>query len=161
MYNNIRGIRIGDYIQMSPTKFTRVTHIHPDGQIQTGGGSGSGGYYLGDGHMSYSGGLDSGFYITDLIETDKQKLGGVWFFHNDFATAGGGVDFNMMFRVFKLKNKDIEWSPTLMENNGKLIWVDKSGSRYTITNKNSKPTKNSKIIYDHYEAKEKIGLSRY
>lgn len=108
MFNRRSGIREGDYIKEKNGNFTRVTHIWRDEkrrpfQIQT-GGSKFGQYYLGDGYVEYSGSLDHGYEVpkTKLKNMGYEKLGNVWFFRNNYATAGGGIDYMMKFRVFKV-----------------------------------------------------------
>jgi len=112
-YNKEKGIRVGDYIEMPSGKITRVTYIWRDEknkqfQIQTGGDV-NGSYYLGKGYADYSGSLDSGYKVEDtkFTPTKKKKLGNVWVFDNDIAQAGGGVDKQVPFRVFKA-NKEAE-----------------------------------------------------
>lgn len=107
-YNQIKGIRVGDWVKEKNGDFSRVTYIWRDEkgkpfQIQTGGQKHSS-FYLGDGYMSYSGSLEHGF------EPDKEKVvqlkdsedGLVWFFRNDYATAHNSVEYMMKFRVFKV-----------------------------------------------------------
>ena len=54
LFNSRKGIRVGDYIDKGNKHYTRVTHIHPNGKIQTGGSS-MGSYYLNsNGNLSYS-----------------------------------------------------------------------------------------------------------
>lgn len=98
-YDKIEGPRVGDYLELPFGMFTRFTHAWDDG-IQIGGGSGS--YYLGNGHISYSGGLDPSIEYEFLKPTDKKKDGMVWFFHENSAGGGRGVHFYMPFRVFTL-----------------------------------------------------------
>jgi hypothetical protein len=102
-YSKIKGIRIGDYVRFPNGYMSRVTHIWEDGHIQAGGSSG-GQYYFGDGYISYSGSLSDGFSFNNVIvnKSSDYKIGSVWFFHNGFATAGGGVDTYMYFRIFDI-----------------------------------------------------------
>lgn len=107
-YNKIKSIRVGDYIKEPNGILTRVTYIwkfsKKDGgwHVQNGGHNG-GGYYLGHGYISYSGGLDHGYNINCLKKTNKLKSGYVWFFDNNISGAGRGKDFKMMFRVWEVK----------------------------------------------------------
>jgi hypothetical protein len=106
VFNKIKSVRVGDYLEYSPGAFTRFTHKWDD-SIQTGGSSGSS-YFLGDGYLSYSGSLDDGVKITDVILTKKKKKGSVWFFSEDLSGGGRGVHYIMNFRVYKLKkNADV------------------------------------------------------
>lgn len=93
------GPRVGDYLELPYGMFTRFTHAWDDG-IQIGGGSGS--YYLGNGYISYSGGLDPSIEYSAILPTDKKKDGTIWFFHAGSAGGGRGVYSNISFRVFKL-----------------------------------------------------------
>lgn len=106
-FNAVTGRpRVGDYIYTPQTdsripEYTRITHDWND-RVQTGGNSGSS-YYLGDGYLSYSGGLDSGIATDCLILTDDVKPGSVWFFDGDIAGAGRGVYFQADMRVYRVK----------------------------------------------------------
>jgi hypothetical protein len=98
--NEIKAIRVGDYVLHLSGKMDRVTHVWDD-TAQTGGGQGS--YYLGErGYVSYSGSLDPGILLTKLVLTDELKKGTIWFFSRNHATAHNGVDFNINFRVYKV-----------------------------------------------------------
>ncbi len=99
-YNKIPGARVGDYLKLPNGKYTRFTYGFDD-HIQTGGHGN--GFYLGNGYISYSGGLDPGVKLSDITQTEQTKKGFIWFFDNDFATGGNGRDFEIDFRVFKLK----------------------------------------------------------
>lgn len=109
-YNQRKGARVGDYLRLwagpgpcpaHRNEFTRFTHDWGD-SLQTGGHSGSS-YYLGDGYLSYSGSLDSGISRASLIQTNYTKMGDVWFFDEDWAGAGRGVNFEIPHRVFTIK----------------------------------------------------------
>lgn len=90
------GPRVGDYVQFSDGVERRISHVWPD-SIQTSDG---GSWYLGEGFVSFSGGLYLGVKPETLTDTGGRKPGSVWFFHHDYATAGGGVTTAMDFRVF-------------------------------------------------------------
>lgn len=100
-YNQIEGVRVGDWIREKDGTMTRATHIWDDGQVQNGGNKYSS-YYLGDGYLEYSGSLDHGYYKNQLEPTDEMEDGSIWFFKNDFATAHNGIDYIVPFRVFKV-----------------------------------------------------------
>lgn len=106
-YNRIKGIRVGDWVK-EKDGYTRVTYIWRDDdktyQIQT-GGSKFGQFYLGDGYISYSGGLDTGFNPNKVKyeQLKGRRIGSVWFFKNDYHTADNAVVYTMKFRVFKVK----------------------------------------------------------
>lgn len=104
-YNNRPGARVGDFLKLPTGKFTRFTYSWDD-HIQTGGMGGS--YYLGNGYLSYSGGLDPGVKKSDIVETDEKKDGLVWIFDKDEHRAHNAVHFKIEQRVFALKeNADI------------------------------------------------------
>jgi len=99
--------------------FTRFTHAWDD-TIQTGGGQG--GFYLGNGYISYSGSLDSGVKYSDIEQTSEVKAGSIWFFDKGISGAGRGVDYTMNFRVFKLKDgADTNGLPQIKRHEKKLI----------------------------------------
>lgn len=106
-YNRIKGIRVGDWVK-EKGGYTRVTYIWRDGkkiyQVQT-GGSKFGQFYLGDGYISYSGGLDTGFNPDEVkyVQLKERRIGSVWFFKNDYHTADNAVVYTMKFRVFKVE----------------------------------------------------------
>ena len=104
--NSIQGVRVGDYLKMPYGMYTRFTYKLGE-YIQVGGDAGT--YFLNDlGFLSYSGGIDSGVYITDLEVTNEVKPGAIWFFNNNEAKAYNGFDTIINFRVFKLKDKASE-----------------------------------------------------
>jgi hypothetical protein len=104
LYNQRKGIRVGDWIKEKNGNYTRVTYIWGEGigEVQT-GGSKYGGYYLGHGHISYSGSLDSGYKIGELASTKEKRVGQIWFFKHDFAQAHNAVEYMMKFRVYRVK----------------------------------------------------------
>ena len=110
-YNSVPGPRVGDYLEHDGKK-TRITYIWRDEhniplQYQDGGHAESYGFHLGNGFMSYSGGLDSGVSTDDysLRDTGRRENGAVWFFKGGRAGAGRGVDKTMKFRVFEAVKK--------------------------------------------------------
>lgn len=137
-FNKRQGPRVGDFLKCEEGFYTRFTHDWGD-KIQTGGMCGS--YYLGDGYISHSGGLDSGVSKKDIILTQETKEGKIWFFKDDHHTAHNGIYFNIPFRVFQLKdgtdisglddykeylkNKELEKLPDLMLING-------NGQKYNV-----------------------------
>ena len=103
LYNKIEGIRVGDYIRLNTNKLTRVTHIWnlDDKTLVQAGGNQYGQYYLDNGCISYSGGLDPGIDASELKPTDETHDGRIWFFKDNYWGAGRGIDYTMKFRVFK------------------------------------------------------------
>ena len=114
-YDALEGPRVGDYIRpgspsgvgiiMPGIPYKRITHIWRDlgpgipDSIQTSLLEGS--FYLGDGYVSYSGGLDPGIPANLLKLTKEKKQGGVWFFHHNQQRGHNGVDFVIPFRVYE------------------------------------------------------------
>lgn len=94
------GIRIGDYLVVEDGDYRRVAHIWDDG-IQPSSGNPS--IYLGDGYMSYSGGLDSAIPLHKIEDTGEIKNGDCWFFDKNIAGAGRRVMKKLPCRVFKVK----------------------------------------------------------
>ena len=99
-YNAREGVKVGEFLQYKDT-FLRFSHDWGE-SIQTSQG---GSYYLGDGYVSMSGALNSGVDKSALELTPDHQDGSVWFFHHDYRTAGGGVSFQVSFRVWKLKDE--------------------------------------------------------
>jgi len=105
-YNQIPGPRVGDWIREPDGRMTRATHDwtgYEDNPTMQHGGEEHGQFYLGDGYISYSGGLETGIKKADLVRTEEMKLGKVWFFKNDYHTAHNGIDYMVDFRVYKVR----------------------------------------------------------
>lgn len=100
-YNGPKA-RVGQWLKLPNGKYTRFTYDWGE-QIQTGGGPGPG-FYLGDGYMSYSGGLNPGIEHQYLELTDETLPGGVWFFSRGWAGAACGVNYTIMLPVWKVKD---------------------------------------------------------
>ena len=101
-YNLQTGPRVGDFIKFPDGKYQRFTYKWHD-QLQAGASAKSGSFYLGEGYIEYSGGLNSGAKRDDFILTDETKYGDIWFFHNNHIKAHNSVHYQMAFRVFELK----------------------------------------------------------
>lgn len=99
-YNAKKYPKVGEFLKYKDT-FLRFSHDWGE-SIQT---SQSGSYYLGDGYISMSGALNSGVDKSALELTSDRKSGSIWFFHHDYWTAGGSVNFQVDFRVWKLKDE--------------------------------------------------------
>ncbi len=106
-YNKLKWARIGDYLYYKG-EYVRFTHDWGD-SLQTSEGEGS--FYLGKGYVSYSGSLNTGLSKELIQYAGKRKLGRVWFFDSDVWGAGRGVNFEIPFRVFKVKRgaKVTDW----------------------------------------------------
>lgn len=104
-FDQIPGPRVGDFLRLPRLdprvpEVDRFTHDWDD-YVQTGGIGGS--YYFGGTFCSYSGGLDPGVVKADLVATDETRDGTCWFFDEDIAGAGRGIEFVIPFRVFDLR----------------------------------------------------------
>ena len=92
------GYRLGDYVEFADGTLRRIAHIWGDGGVQTAAG---GSFYLGEGYMTFSGQLFGSVPGASLVNTGRLRQGSCWFFHHDFATAGGGITVNVQCRVFR------------------------------------------------------------
>ncbi len=137
------GPRVGDFIRLPDLheklgKFTRMTYDWGNGHMQTGGSAG-GSYYLGSGYLSYSGVLDHGVRVDDLVDTGETKPGSVWLFRDGRAAAHCGVHFDLPMRVFELKHgADISGiselrCPFSLTVVGSFMDLSHGGYRYLIT----------------------------
>lgn len=105
-FNARQGPRTGDFLRLPEIhpklgRYTRLTHDWGDTQ-QTGGMGGS--YYLGNGWLSYSGGLDPGIKTADITPQIDEKPGSLWFFDKDISGAGRGVNYTAPMRVFGIRD---------------------------------------------------------
>lgn len=101
-FDKKKGPRVGDFIYMKGEKEPRrFTYKWDDGLQTTNKGAG-GSFYLGEGYISFSGGLDS-IVPNEAIEevTGETKEGRIWFFDHDLWGADRGIETNIRFRVFK------------------------------------------------------------
>ena len=98
-FNKLPGPRVGDYVLIDGV-LNRFSHDWVK-SIQT---SKDGSFYMGDGSVSFSGGLDPAINKTRFELTDQKEMGDFWFFHNDFWGTGRGVYFQTECRVYKLNN---------------------------------------------------------
>jgi len=99
------GPRVGDFVIFSDGVAHRFSYDW-DGSLQTSEG---GSFYLGRGHVSFSGGLNPPIPKTKLVDTGETKIGRVWFFHHNFATAHNGVNAEVEFKVYKTELKSDHW----------------------------------------------------
>lgn len=106
-YNKIPGVREGDFVKAPNGKMYRIAYIWRDEtgafQWQVADPRMGGSYYLGDGYVSYSGSLDSGFDDkTRFRNLGYKRNGRVWIFRRNIAEADNAVDYDdVKFRVFK------------------------------------------------------------
>lgn len=94
----------GDFVVFADGVTRRISHAHGDGYIQTSDLTGtiqSGSFYLGEGYMSFSGGLHPGIPQSTLTLTDELRIGRAWFFHHGEVRAHNGVDVTLRCFVWK------------------------------------------------------------
>ena len=98
-YNERGGVRVGDYLRFGGVLY-RVTYLLDDGAQTVKGDGGS--FYLGDGFLSYSGGLLRPVPFDNIrVGNYTLESGRFWFFENDSWRAHGAVEGSAMFRVFE------------------------------------------------------------
>src|SRR5271157_4667496 len=103
-FNEMEGPRVGDFLR-TPEGFLRFTHDWNDTIQTTVRAShpcyGDASFYLSDGHVSFSGSLDSGIAKDTLKDTEEKQDGSFWFFHHNSFEAHNGVYFKIACRVFE------------------------------------------------------------
>lgn len=104
-FDDRKGPRVGDYIRFSDGVTHRFSHAWPDG-IQTSPG---GSFYLGEGYVSFSGGLDPIVRTEKIEATEEKRAGGFWFFHRDWWQAHSGVHAQVECRVFATALASDHW----------------------------------------------------
>ena len=98
----------GDFIRFPDGTIKRIAHVWTDENgkaedIQPTTGSGDISFYLGDGYMSYSGGLDQSIGACKFTRTGETMKGRAWFFHHDYAQAHNGIDVMVDCPVWEVK----------------------------------------------------------
>lgn len=102
------GIGQGDLIRFTDGVIMTVAHVWEDHHIQP-AFLFAGSLYLGNGYMSFSGSLEDGIDFSHFTPTNETMTGGrVWFFHHDYATAGGGIDVQVKRKVWNCDTKSPE-----------------------------------------------------
>ena len=94
----------GDFVIFADGTVRRVSHAWRDGEGWDGGvqTSDGGSWYLTKGGaVSFSGGLRPTIPTETLTLTDERRKGRIWIFHHDFPTAGGRVESEIEFRVYR------------------------------------------------------------
>jgi len=106
-FDAIPGPRIGDFY-INENNYSRFTHDWGD-SIQSQYENINGSFYLGNGYVSYSGGLSPAISKVDLELTNGVKEGVFWFFNENMAMANNGIkvwlNCRLNCRVFKLKGE--------------------------------------------------------
>ena len=107
-WDSRQGPRVGDFIEFADGITHRFSHDHgEEWGIQTSPIGGS--FYMGDGYLSYSGGLEPSIKHDQIEATDEQRLGAVWFFHHDYHRSSNGVNAWVPCRVFKTSADSDHW----------------------------------------------------
>ena len=94
------GIGLGDFV-IDGDKVFRVAH-HWGDSIQLTDGVFGASYYLGDGFVEFSGGLEPSIPVARFMPTDQKRLGSVWFFSQDSVQAHNGYCTKANFKVWQL-----------------------------------------------------------
>jgi hypothetical protein len=95
-FDPTEGPRVGDYIDFADGVTRQISYVWPD-DVQT---SDSGRNYLGNGYMSFSGGLYTPVPTKTLTLTETTRETSAWFFHHDHRTAYNGVNVRVSMRVW-------------------------------------------------------------
>lgn len=93
----IEGPRVGDYVVFADGESRRFAYDWDESGIQTCKG---GSFYLGNGYVSMSGGLEPPIPHDTLRRTEETRDGAVWFFHDDWHKAHNAVNVLIPFRVY-------------------------------------------------------------
>jgi hypothetical protein len=96
-FDPTEGPREGDYVEFSDGVTRRISYVWPSA-VQT---SDSGSFYLGNGYMSFSGGLYSTVPTETLTLTDAVREAWAWFFHHDQREAHNSIHVRVPVRVWK------------------------------------------------------------
>jgi len=98
------GPRQGHFVRFVDGEIRRISYVWDcyDDPAQWGIQTSKGGsFYLGDGYMSFSGGLDSSIDFVTFKLTDELMEGPAWFFHHDHPMAFNGVDVTVKCPVWE------------------------------------------------------------
>lgn len=93
-------IGVGDVV-MDGDKTLRVAHDWGDSVQLTDGVYGES-FFLGDGYLSFSGGLNPSIPKERFAATDEKRGASVWFFSQNMSMAHNGYHATAQFRVWKL-----------------------------------------------------------
>jgi hypothetical protein len=96
-FDPVEGPRVGDYVEFIDGVTRQISYVWPDGVQTSDGGS----FYLGDGYMSFSGGLYPTVPTETLTLTDDVRETWAWFFHHDDWTGDNDVHVPVLMRVWK------------------------------------------------------------
>lgn len=103
-------IKQGDFIRFNDGVVMVVAHVWRDKNdnpksIQPARG---GSLYLGNGYMEFSGSPESGIDYSHFRATDETISGECWFFHHNYATAGGGIEVTASRHVWECDTESPE-----------------------------------------------------
>ena len=79
-YDKTEGPRVGDFLKINDKEYIRFAY-HWGDKIQTGSPTDS--YYLSEGCISYSGGLNDPIPVDFFESLNTTKEGRIWIFSND------------------------------------------------------------------------------
>jgi hypothetical protein len=99
--DNRQSIGVGDFVT-DDEKSYRVAHHWGDSLQLTDGRYGAS-FYLGDGYVEFSGGLNPCIDIARFEPTEERHEGAVWLFSENHTRAHNGYHTTATFRVWKLK----------------------------------------------------------
>lgn len=99
-YNKEYRAKVGEFLKFKG-RYIRFAYDWGNLLQTTRGGS----FYLGDGYCDFSGSLEHGIDKDKIELTSEIRNGRVWFFDSDIWGANRGVDFDMPFRVWKIKRE--------------------------------------------------------
>lgn len=95
----------GDFIRFADGSIKRMAHvwkyIGEESDIQPTAGRGDQSFYLGEGYMSFSGGLDSAIPAHKFTRTNETMPGWCWFFHHDWPKAHNGINVQILCPVWE------------------------------------------------------------
>ncbi len=94
------SIGVGDFV-IAGDKTYRVAHHWGDSLQLTDGRYGAS-FFLGDGYLDFSGGLNPGIDISRFAATEERRHGSIWFFSQNSAEAHNGYRAEAVFRVWRL-----------------------------------------------------------
>ena len=103
LYEQRSGPRVGDFLQVMPDRYTRLTHVW-GAVLYTGSLVDS--YYLGKGYITYSGSCGRGYEKKQVMPTTQTMEGRIWTFSNHWQGAGRGIHLTVPLRVFKLVQQE-------------------------------------------------------
>lgn len=90
----------GDFV-LDGDKVLRVAHDGGDA-IQLTDGEFGASFYLGDGYVEFSGGLNPSIPKARFALTDEKRMGPVWFFSQNQVEAHNGYHTQASFKVWKI-----------------------------------------------------------